>query len=110
MTVRNQGIFKAIQVHVHEHDAPGPFTRLQSAELRNLGVSPITAIQEQRVALHLRAAVGLRHVLGILACHRALPHPARVVAAQHIEDEKVVGTVAIDVGKIDAHRKRACLP
>ncbi len=40
---------------------------------------------------------------------RLLSHAHAAMAAEHIEHENVVVTVAIDVGKIDAHGKKSQL-
>ena len=53
-TSRDEQVLVAIQIHIQEDRCPRPFARVESAELRDLRVSPVAAIEKQCVTGNLR--------------------------------------------------------
>ena len=110
MAVRNEQVLPSIQIDVQEERCPGPFGSGESGKLRNFGVGSVAAIEEECVHAVLRPIIDEardRHWDGAIGL---LSHADAATAAEHIEYENVVVTVAVNIGEIDAHGKEGELP
>ena len=109
VTVDYKNVFKAVQIHIEEDRLPRPLGRLDSTETGDLRVRSVTAIPEERIARDLGTVLEPSWD-GNRRRHRPdLPHPARVLAAHHLDHEKIQPSVAIDVSKINSHRGETLL-
>ena len=101
----DQQILVAIQIDIEENRRPGPFRGSSATQTGDLGIGPVTAIQEQGVPRVLRAVFDFADGQIKAGQIADLVVALLMVGTQHVQDEEVVKTVAIDVGKIDAHGK-----
>src|SRR5713101_6260554 len=77
----DEQILIAIEVNVQEQRTPGPIAGVQAAELRDLGVSAVAAIQTERVPRGFRAVfrVAEREAPPFLHYVWAMPLPVGMV-------------------------------
>ena len=97
-------VIEAVEVDVEKDAAPRPLGSSHAGEVRHLGVGAVAACDVKAVSPALRL-VGEIAGGATRAGNRALLREASLVtAAEHLDDEKVIVSVAVDVGKVNAHR------
>ena len=95
-------IFISIQVYIEEYRLPGPIGRRHSAQVCNLFEGAIAPGAREGIVDHLGTAVdpaGIEHEGRVGNLTKAKP----VIAAEHIDDQKIKISVAIYIREIDAH-------
>src|SRR5262245_39072584 len=107
MARRNEDILIAVEIHIQKHSRPRPLGCVQPAQLRNLRISPIAAIQLQHVPLQLSALKGGGVSFEGSLRELVLSKTTTVFSTEHVHHQKVVMPIAIDVGKINSHREGA---
>src|SRR6266516_6351727 len=65
--VGDENVLVAIEVHIEEYDAPRPFRSGDAAQLGDFRKGVVAAIEEECVALDLRAIVDFADVVEVLA-------------------------------------------
>src|SRR5262249_16402665 len=99
---RDQKVFVAVEIDVEKNRRPRPVRGVDLGELRDLGEGAVAAIEKESVAAILRTIVDLASALRrTVADEVPVPHLMR--AKEHIDNDKIIEAVAIDVGKVDAH-------
>ena len=71
----------------------------------NFGISAITPVELNRIAIKLRPVIEPANFINYRFSSRNLHHAAGVTPVEHIEHNKVVVSVAVDICKINAHGK-----
>ena len=111
VAVGDQHILVAIQVNIAKSDAPGPFRSLQAAELRDLRIRAVAAIQGQRVAHNLNISFNYVEGESMLmalkdiaissgsACTSASLEPSYVLRALGRNDELAHSSIRFTIGR-----------
>ena len=108
--VRDQDIFPAVQIHVQENAGPTPLRTCQAAEMSDLSIGAVNARMEQGITADLRLIGDLADPPRLRVHIPHLSHHPPMIPAEHVDHEKIVVPVPVDVGGINAHRKIAGLP
>ena len=101
----HQDVLKPIQVDIQKDRRPRPSGGFQADEMRQLGVSAITATEMEGIPIELRTHACRLEITGFGHDSRAENHALTMSSIQHIRDEEIVVTVAIQVADIDGHRE-----
>ena len=105
--VTDQDVFPTVKVHIEKDRAPGPFRPGHTAIVGYFGIGAVAAIQEQRVAADLNLGLKISGQAGLRVHAAFLRERQPMLSAQHINDQKIVVAVPINVSEIDPHRKIA---
>ena len=105
--VCDQDILEAVEIDIHERRGPRPVTRLEPGVVGRLQPRAVAPRHQQRVAIVARPVVEFadhdRDRLFLVEMHE----PPRLLPGQHVQHQHVVVAVAVDIGKVDAHRGAA---
>ena len=102
--IGDEHVLISIQIHVEKDRGPRPFGGLEAAEARRLRPRPVASGHEQCVPRSLRAVGDSPDGQNLRLDVDPLAQPVKVPAAEHVQDEEVIVTIAVQIGEIDAHR------
>src|SRR6266513_2858138 len=103
VAARDQDVFVAIQIDVQENRTPGPTCGVQAAGLADLGIASIAAVDENRVAFYLGPLLPETNTRSLYTHPGGLRNASEVFRAEHVQHNKVVESIAINIGEINAH-------
>src|SRR5262245_30258049 len=107
MSCGDEDIFVAIEIDIQEDRRPRPLRGLDPAQMRNLRIRPVAAIQLEHVPFEMCALKCARARLEEGVHELALGNTSTAIPAEHVHYQEIVIPVAIDIREINAHRKRA---
>ena len=104
--VGHEYVLPTIEVDIKENTAPRPLGSGHAGKVGGLSEGAVATVDVEAVAPALRL---VRKVAGSHRITRncaLLREAAAVISAEHLDNKKVVVTVAVDVGEIHTHRRK----
>ena len=106
----DQHILQPVKIHIHENGTPTPVRCRDACVMGDLGKHTEPPVEEQGIAHPLRPVVVPPRHGAILHARNHLVFSRAMAGVQHVDHEKIIEPVAIDVRKIDPHGEHAGFP
>ena len=110
VSVGHQQIFESIQVDIDKGRTPGPVRGRHATRMRHLQVMTISLIQEKTGLEELGTG---NRVFDQMLGGRDIPqlgHPSLMRGRHHIECQKIIPPIAVEISKVYPHGKPTGLP
>ena len=104
--VGHEYVLPTIEVDIKENTAPGPLRRGHAGKVGGLRKGAVASTDVEAIAAALRLVCEVARSHRIARNGALLREAAAVISAEHLDNKKVVVTVAVDVGEVYTHRRK----